>query len=357
MAMRVKLDIDNRTIIRIALLLVAIWASIQVIAQIKHALILILLSLFLTLALNKPVIYIASKITKGKGGRGLATGIAYLCVLTVVGGFLYLTVPPIIAQARDFISNIPQSIDNLNDSSDGGAISDFITRYDLQDETDEFVSRATDQLSNVAAPLVTGAGKVLTGLVSVITVLVMTFFMLVEGPKWSKLFWDYTPKSKLEHNKRLASQIQDVVTSYVNGQLVIALLAGISSMIMMLIIGLPNAIALAGVVALFALVPMIGTIVGATVIILITLLTQSVPAALAMLVFFVVYQQIENNTAQPFIQSRALNISPLVIFVSVIIGFALAGIIGGFLIIPIVAAGQILLIDYLERRKLLADSK
>ncbi len=356
MAMRVKLDIENRTIIRIAVLIASVWLSIQIFLQVQHALLLIVVSFFFAMALNRPVNYIASRITKGKGGRGLATGIAYMGVLLVVGTFIYLTFPPIINQTTNLINAIPQTLENIRDSSDGGVIAEFIDKYDLQDEADELVANASKELSGVVSPVVSGAGKVAGGIVSVLTVLVLAFFMLIEGPTWMERFWSFTPKDKLAHNKKLASQMQGVVTGYVNGQLLIALLAGVSSLIMMLIVGLPSAIALAGVVAMFALIPMIGAIMGSVVVVLVAL-TQSLAAALIMLVFFIVYQQIENNTVQPYIQSKALNLSPLLILAAVIVGFALGGILGGFLAIPIVAAGRILLEDYLSQRKFIQDRK
>ncbi len=356
MSMRVKLDIENRTIIRIAVLIAAVWLTLQIFIQIRHALLIILVSFFLALALNRPVNYIASRFTKGLGGRGLATGIAYLGVLLVVGSFVYLTFPPIINETTDLINAIPTTIENVRDSSNGGVIADFIDKYDLQDEADQLVKDATKELSGLVSPVVTGAGKVAGAVVSVLTVLVLTFFMLIEGPTWMKRFWSFTPKDKVEHNKKLATEMQGVVTGFVNGQLMIALLSGVSSLIMMLIVGLPNPIALAGVVTMFALIPMIGTIMGSIIVILVAL-TQSFAAALIMLIFFVVYQQIENNTAQPFIQSKTLNLSPFLVLAAVVVGFSLGGILGGFLAIPIVAAGRILLEDYLRQRKLIEDKK
>ncbi len=354
MAMIVKLDIENRTIIRIAVLIAAVWLSVQVFLQIQHALILLLFSFFLALALNKPVNYIASRFTKGKGGRGLATGIAYMGVLSVVGLFIYLTFPPIINETTNLINTVPETLASVRDSSNGGVIADFIDKYDLQDEVDELVTKASEEFSGVVSPVVSGAGRVVGGIISVLTVLVLTFFMLIEGPSWLERFWSFTPKDKLTHNKKLATQMQGVVTGYVNGQLLIALLAGVSSLIMMLIVGLPNAIALAGVVAMFALIPMIGAIMGSIVVVLVAL-TQSLTVALIMLLFFVIYQQVENNTVQPFIQSKALNLSPLLVLSAVVIGFAFGGILGGFLAIPVVAAGRILLEDYLSQRKAIQE--
>ncbi len=352
--MKVKLDVENKTIIRVFLLMAGIWLAIQLVYHVRHALLLLVLSFILALALNKPVSYMASKIKKG--GRGLATGIAYLVVVVILGGFVYVVTPPLVNETTRFINTIPETIDNLRDTSNGGMIADFIDKYELEDEADEFVANATGELGNLASPLVSGVGKVSAALVSVVTVLVLTFFMLIEGPSWAEKFWHFTPTDKLEHNKMLAKKMQNVVTGFVNGQLLLALMAGISSLIMMLILGLPNAVALAGVVGLFALVPMIGTITGSIIVVLVSM-TQSLTTAIIMLAFFLIYQQIENNTLQPFIQSKAVDLSPLLVLVAVILGFSLGGILGGFLAIPIAAAGQVLVKDYFEQKSLAEEKK
>lgn len=347
--MKVKLDVENKTIIRIFLLMAGIWLSIQLLYQIRHGLLLLLLSFVLALALNKPVSYMASRIKWG--GRGLATGIAYLVVILILGTFLYVVTPPIVNESTKFFNTIPQTIEDLKDTSNGGVISEFIDKYDLEDEANDFVKNATSEVSNLASPIVSGVGKVSAGLISMITVLVLTFFMLVEGPDWAEKFWKFTPKKDLEHNKMLARKMQSVVTGFVNGQLLLALMAGVSSLIMMLILGLPNAVALAGIVMLFALIPMIGTITGAIIVVLVSM-TQSFVTAMIMLAFFIIYQQIENNTLQPYIQSKAVDLSPLLILVSAIFGFSLGGVLGGFLAIPIAAAGQVLVKDYFEQKAL-----
>lgn len=331
-----------------------IWLSIQFVYQVRHVLLLLVLSFILALALNRPVSYMASRIKRG--GRGLATGIAYLVLVLILGSFLYVVTPPLVNETTRFINTIPQTIEDLKDTSDGGVISEFIDKYDLEDEADEFVANATSELGNLASPLVSGVGKVSAGVVSVITVLVLTFFMLIEGPSWAEKFWRFTPSDKLKHNKMLAHKMQHVVTGFVNGQLLLALMAGLSSLIMMLILGLPNAVALSGIVGLFALIPMIGTITGAIIVVLVSL-TQSFTTAAIMLAFFIIYQQIENNTLQPFIQSKAVDLSPLLVLVAVIFGFSLGGILGGFLAIPIAAAGQVLVKDFFEQKAAKEEAK
>lgn len=343
----VKLDIENRTIIRVMAVVVAFWLGLSLLYQIRGAITLLIISVFLAMALNPPVSYLASKVPRG--GRVLATGLAYLVVLSLLSIFVYSTFPPLISETRNLVSTIPQRVENIEEESAGGAVADLIDRYDLGEEAQELAGSVTERLGDIGGPIVTGIGKVTSSLIAFVTILVLTFLMLVEGPQWLELFWAYHPKERRQHHRELARKMYRVVTSYVNGQLIIASIAGLSSLVMLVIVGIPNAIALAGLVALTGLIPLIGATLGAVIVVLFALF-QSAGQALVMAIFFIIYQQIENNTVQPYVQSRALDISPLLVLVAVIVGIQLGGLLGGFLAIPVAASLRILAIDYANNR-------
>lgn len=346
--MTVKLDIESKTIIRIIAVAALFIMGLSFIYQVRSAIVLLVIAFFLAMALNPPVSYLARKIPGGS--RAAATGIAYLLVLTALGAFIYSTVPPLVRETQNLINNIPGYVEDFRESSDNGAIADFIERYELDQEAEELVDTLTSRLGDVSGPVVSGIGTVTGGIVSLLTVLVLTFLMLVEGPQWLETMWKYSPSERRDHNKQLAYKMYRVVTGYVNGQLLIALIAGVSSLVMMLIVGLPNPIALAGLVSVFGLIPLIGATLGSAVITIVAAF-QSVQTAIVMLLFFIIYQQIENNIIQPYVQSRTLDMSPLLIFVAVILGFTAGGLLGGFIAIPTAGALRILLIDYAEQRQ------
>lgn len=346
--MKVTLNIENKTVIRVVLVVVSFVMGLSLLYQIRSALVLVFIAFFLALALNPPVSYLARRVPGGS--RALATGIAYLVVLIALGAFIYSTVPPLVSETRELIGTIPERVDDFRQSSNNGPIADFIERHQIDREAEELVSTLTSRLGDASGPVINGIGTVTGALVSVLTILVLTFLMLVEGPQWIEMVWSYMPEDKHEHNKLLAKRMYRVVTGYVNGQLLIALIAGVSSLVMMLILGLPNPIALAGLVSIFGLIPLIGATLGSVLITLIAAF-QSVTIAIFMLVFFVVYQQIENNIIQPYVQSRTLDMSPLLIFTAVILGFSAGGLLGGFIAIPTAGALRILLIDYADRRR------
>lgn len=344
---QIKLDIDKSTIVRVMAVAVAFWLGIHAVYQIRGVLVWLVISFFLAMALNPPVSYLAAKIPGGS--RALATGVAYIIVLTALGLFFSSTIPPLISETRNLVQTLPEKVQNLRQSSQDGLVADTIARYNLEDEAQELATNLTTRLGDIGGPIVTGIGKVTNSIIAFITILVLTFLMLVEGPQWLELFWRYHPKKRRLQHQALAQRMYHVVTGYVNGQLLIASIAGLSSLVMLVIVGLPNPIALAGVVALTALLPLIGATLGAVIVVLVALF-QSLTQAVLMAVFFIIYQQIENNVIQPYVQSRALDISPLLVLVAVLLGIQLGGLLGGFLAIPIAACLKILILHYIEQR-------
>ncbi len=347
MSGRVKIDIDNRTIVRIMLVAIALIVAVKLLIQLQTVIVWLIVAFFLALALNPPVSYIAKRIPGGS--RALATGIAYIVVISILSLFVFSTLPPLLSSTKDFANSIPQRIEQLQQSSENGLVADIITKYDLQDEAQQFAKNLTSKLGDVGGPVLTGIGAVTSSLVAFITVLVLTFLMLVEGPQWLELAYKYVPEEQRRHTKYLARKIYGVVTGYVNGQLLIAFIAGMASLVAMVFLDIPNPIALAGLVTLTGLIPLIGATLGA-VIVTVVALFQSLKQAIFILLFFIVYQQIENNAIQPYVQSKNLEISPLLVLVAVLAGVSMGGLIGGFLAIPIAASLRILALDYVKNR-------
>ena len=345
MAKNITINIDNTTIFKVIVATVLFILTFRFLQAVSYGLTLIGISAFLALALNPPVSYLSARITRGISAA--ATGIAYLFVLTIIGGFLWALVPPLVNQTGDFLDNLPQYVENI--SQGDNFVSDFVNRYDLDTEIKEFGDNLGDRLGDTSGPIFSGINIIGAALVSLLTVLVLTFFMLIEGPAWLDKFWKLQPASKRKHRQQLAQKMYSVITGYVNGQLVIALFASFMSLIAMLIVGIPYALPLAGVVGLFGLIPLVGATL-ASLLVIVVALFQSAYSAIAMLVFFLIYQQVENNVIQPYIQSRTLDVSPLLVLVAVLFGISIGGILGGFVAIPVAAITKILITDYYAKR-------
>lgn len=347
----VIVTISNRTIARVIAWAIAAFVAVQFVDKVSHALTLIFISFFLALALN-PVVSAISKRLKSNS-RAKATAFAYLLVLSVVVLFFVSVVPPLISQTRDFVRDVPQTVSDFQ--SQNSSLSRLVARYDLNDRLSQAASDFSSQFGNVGSKLLDVGKRVGSTVISIIVVIVMTFMMLVEGPKWLQMLWANAPLKRREHNKKLANKMYGMVTGFVLAQIILALLSGTFALIALLIASTLldvsiNAAALAGIVALLALIPMIGNLISTAVVVLICALA-SVNLAIVMLIYFIVYQQIENVTLQPYIQSRKNELTPLLVFVAALVGVNLGGILGAFVAIPVAGCIKILLEDQLEKRR------
>lgn len=352
--MKVRIDIDTNTFVRFWLVVIGFALALLFIWVSRSALITILLALFLALALNPPVSRLAS-VMPGRSRVG-ATAIAYVIVITVLGVFLFTVIPPVIEQSVKFAQSVPQVIDEA--SSQRKYVDNFIDRYGLNDEIDSAVQNAKDQAAGVARNLgnilVTSVSVILNGAATLFLILVLAFLMLIEGPKWLERIWGlYTDPDRLEHHRTLVHKMYRVVTGYVNGQLIVAGIAGVASGIVVLVLSFvfgftPGiAVPLAAIVFISGLIPLIGATLGAIVVTLV-LLFNNFTAAIVFLVYFIVYQQVENNFISPTVQSKTVELSALAVIMAILIGGTIGGLLGVLVAIPIAGIIRVLAVDYLS---------
>jgi predicted PurR-regulated permease PerM len=190
----------------------------------------------------------------------------------------------------------------------------------------------------------------LTAIVAVVTIVFLTFFMLTEGPSWVERFYTLVPEQSRPRVERIANDIYRTIGGYVTGNLFISLIAGVASTIVLLVMGVPFAVALGLLVAILDLVPLAGATLAAIIVSTVAFL-ESLPAGIVVLVFFIVYQQVENHLIQPVVYSRTVQLSPLAILIAVLIGAKLAGILGALAAIPVAGTIQVLLLSWLEIRR------
>jgi predicted PurR-regulated permease PerM len=188
-----------------------------------------------------------------------------------------------------------------------------------------------------------------------VTILFMTVFMLLEGPTWMERFYGMLPEGSRERWQGIGRKIYLTVGGYVTGNLLISIVAGITSTIVLLALGVPYAVALGLLVAILDLIPLAGATIAAIIVCSIGFL-HAVTAGIILIVFFVLYQQLENHVLQPLVYSRTVQLSPLVILVSVLIGAQIAGVLGALVAIPVAGTIQVLLLAWLEERRKRRDA-
>jgi predicted PurR-regulated permease PerM len=176
--------------------------------------------------------------------------------------------------------------------------------------------------------------------------------MLLEGPMWLERFYALFSTKTEKRLRSIFGDIGTVVGGYVTGNLLISVVAGLSSGLVLWTMDVPFALALGLLVALLDLVPLVGATLAAIICTTVAFLaTDSIWSGVVVLIFFVVYQQVENHLLQPLVYGRTVQLSPLIVLIAVLIGASLAGVLGALGAIPVAGALQVLVLDWLAHRK------
>lgn len=347
----VELTVANTTVVRVLLLVIASFIGFAALQKATHALTLIFTALFLAIALNLPVQWLARHIPgKRRGSRSTAVALSFLTVVLLLAGFVASFAPPLAKQTGSFLEAAPGLVEQVR--SDDSSLGRFVRRYKLEDQTDKISSQLAERLKNVSGTAVTGATRVSSSVFSTVTVLVLTYMMLLEAPHWLALARRLIPDDKERHFESIAHDMYRVVTGFVNGQVTLAAIAAVLILIPLFVFHVSYPIALMVVVFICGLIPLVGHTIGAVIVSTVALFTSPL-SAVGVLIYYITYQQIENYAIQPKIQANSTNMSPLLVFSSVVIGVSFNGLLGGLVAIPVAGCLRIVVIDYLERRKLL----
>jgi predicted PurR-regulated permease PerM len=184
----------------------------------------------------------------------------------------------------------------------------------------------------------------------VVTIAFMTFFMILEGPAWIDRLYSLLPRENEPRWRAVGARVANTVSGYVTGNLLISGIAGAAAALVLFIMGVPFAMALGLLVAILDLVPLAGATLAGLLIVTVAFLT-SVTAGVVVAVFFVLYQQLENHLLQPLVYGRTVQLSPLAVLISVLVGAEVAGVLGALGAIPVAGTLQILLSDWREHRR------
>lgn len=357
--MKVRIEIDTKTFVRFWLVVMGFGLAGLAIYSAKDALILLGISLFLALALNRPVAAIAKKLP-GKSRLG-GTALAYTTLVLLLGCVAWFVVPPIVQQSAKFVESVPSLIDQTGSQWHG--FNELIDKNGLRPQVDATLNNLRQQASSWAASagtsLISSVGSLAAFLGSLFLVLVLSFLMLLEGPMWMKRLWGlYNDQEKMERHKKLVGRMYNVITGYVSGQLTVSGIDAILSGFVVFVLSLAfpaidSNLAMLTVMVTFVLtlIPMFGATLAGLLIALL-LFFNNVTAGVIYAIYFIVYQQIENNFIAPSIQSKKLELSALMVLSSVTIGLYVGGLLGSLIAIPTAGVVRVLLENYLEQARL-----
>jgi predicted PurR-regulated permease PerM len=311
----------------------------------RHVLTWVVISVFLALTLNPAVEWLQRH---GIRSRGLAAAIAYLLTLAFFVGIGFTFVPTLVSQVDDFVHKLPNYVHDITHGR--GRLGFLETKYHLQERVEHAVKTGGAKkalgLSGVALSVAKGIISIVVG---AITIGFMTFFMILEGPTWVERFYSLLPERSQPRWRKVGHDVYRTVGGYVTGNLLISVIAGVLTTLVLLIMGVPYAVALGLIVAILDLIPLVGATIAAILIGLVAFI-HSIVAGFVVVVFFILYQQFENHVLQPVIYGRTVQLSPLAVLISILIGAELAGILGALAAIPVAGSIQVLLLDWRAHR-------
>ena len=336
------MEVSSKTILKV-LSLTAVFIGVLYLAYLtKHEIFWLITAFSLSLALNPLVAWLSQYMPLKS--RGMATGLVFFVIILGLLLFAVTLVPPLVSQSEKLVQDAPHITNDL--LAPNTLTGSFIRRYNLVDHIKTSQAQIVTRLSSASGSLVGVVQGLFSSAISAVTIIVLTFFMLSEGPAWRRRFWYLVPERHRERNQRIAQDMYHAVTGYVLGKVIMSLIAAVPTGILLVILHVPFAISLAILVGLFDLIPLVGATLGAIIVVIVCLFTSST-AAIVMLVYFLIFQQVENHVFQPLIFGKSVAISPLLVLIAVLFGAALGNILGALIAIPIVASLQILVKDYL----------
>jgi predicted PurR-regulated permease PerM len=336
-----------RTILATIGLLLATALLIYLVLQVRQVLTWIVVGAFFAIALSPLVAWVQRRLLGGKR-RALATFLVFLVVFLVLAALITAFAVPLVNEGTKLAGQLPQQIADAR--AGRGPIGDLLERTNALNWVQDNQAKISSFASGLTAPAAGVLSGVATAVTGTVTVLVLAYLMVLEGPKVVDGFTNIFSPTTGERIRRVGHDCAKSVTGYISGNLLISVICGGLTWIVLLIMGVP----FAGLIGLFVgiadLMPLVGATIGGAVAVIAGFI-HSVPAGIVVLVWFLLYQQLENHLLQPLIFKRTVQLNPLTVIIAILVGVELLGVLGALLAIPVASMIQVILRDVWDHRR------
>lgn len=340
-------QVTPRTVLTVLATALAIAGLLFLLWQLRTIVRWTVIATFLAVALNPAV----NRFQRWRVPRAFAILIVYLLMFLVMLGMFALIVPPLVEQGGGLVD---YAVDLYNNREGVlGSLQNLAAQYGLSNYIDTIqgqLSALPGRLTAAVGPLVSVTVGVVGSVYATITILLLTFFLLLDGERFVVAILRLVAPAQRPRLRRILEQSSGAVSGYISGNLTISLIAGVSTFVMLEILRMPYPVVLALIVAFLDLVPLVGATIGAIIVSVVGLFVDPVKGVI-LIVFFLIYQQIENNVLQPLVYGRSVKLHPLAVFLAVLAGGELLGILGALLAIPVAEVIRILFVEWLDARK------
>ncbi|HKG04258.1 MAG TPA: AI-2E family transporter [Conexibacter sp.] len=336
-----------RTVLRVVMIVLLVVAALYVLFLLRKPIGWLVLATFIAVALSGPVNLLSRHMR-----RGVAIAIAYLGLVLIPIGIGAIVVPPLVREVTDLAQNAPQYVQDAQDwVNKSDTLRKLDREYNIGDQLQRKAEELPTHLDDAASVLSSVGGTIVSSLFAAINILILSIFMVASGRRW--IDWGVA-QARPEHAPRISRALDRIgvaVGNYVGGALLQATIAGLTTFVVLTILGVPFAAPLAVVVGIFDLIPLVGATIAAVLVGLVTVFHNFPIATIVWAIWAVVYQQVENTVIQPQIQKRAVETHAFAVLVSVLFGATLFGIVGALLAIPFAASIQIALREWWDYRQ------
>jgi predicted PurR-regulated permease PerM len=339
--------VPTRTILATIGLVLATALLLYILVRTRQILTWCVVGAFFAVALSPVVGWVQRTVFRGKR-RSVATLVVFLVTFILLAAVIAAFAVPLAQEGTKVAGQLPGLIDDARNGR--GPIGGLLERTHALQWVQDNQARIGSFAKGLTSPAAGVLGGIATGVTGTVTVLVLAYLMVLEGPKIvDGTVGLFTPATG-ERIRRVATDCARSVTGYLSGNLLISFVCAVLTYAVLKISGVP----FAGLIALFVgiadLIPLVGATIGGVVALLAGFL-HSVPAGIAVLVFFVVYQQLENHLLQPLVFARTVKVNPLTVIIAILIGVELLGILGALLAIPVASIVQVVLRDVWDHRR------
>ena len=327
-----KIELSYRGIIVGVLAVVALFALVRL-----WPVVLLVITAFIFMAALLP--YVEWLVRRGVP-RTAAVLLIALAVLAIIAGLFSLVVPAMIDEFQSIRDNLPEDARRLEEFLDN-----FGINVELQDR-----ARNVDWAELVSGRVAIDYGqRIFQTTISIITIIVLTVYLLIETPRLSRFFHQFVPAGREQEAQHILESLSRVVGGYIRGQLITSLAISVFTLVILLAVGVPNALAFAVLAGFADIIPIVGALI-AIVPPAVSAFQESPTQALLVVGLMTAYQQFEDRFLVPRVYGSTLNLPPLIVFLAVLAGGELFGIPGVLLALPAAAVGRVFLDYVIENR-------
>jgi predicted PurR-regulated permease PerM len=285
---------------------------------------------------------------KRKIPKGITVIAIYFVMFALFALAFALIIPTMLAQVSSLSETIGSSIITLSGSVE--SVREFSAQHGLADNLSSSVATLQEQLSHIATGFVGALGDLFGGLARLVIILVMAFYMVVQDREAIRLFHNLVPDRYQEMSAQIILRVEEKISRWLSGQLLLSLIIGVLYYIGMLVLGIDSALSLAIFAGFTEFIPYLGPILGGIPIVIVAFNDSPVKLLFA-LVLLIIVQQLENHVIVPKVMQKALGLNPLVSIIAVLVGAQLFGIVGALVAIPVATALSVVLTELYHFRQ------